>query len=97
LLLRPNVLDFIDTAFGTERLDMQIEEVQVPAGSPIAGKTIAASEIRQKCGVLVLALKRADGALAFNPAPDDIIHAGDHLIAIGGSDHLEKLETLVGS
>jgi len=97
LLLRPNVLDFIDTAFGTERLDMQIEEVQVPAGSPIADKTIAASEIRQKCGVLVLALKRADGTLAFNPAPDDIIHAGDHLIAIGSTEHLEKLETFVGS
>jgi voltage-gated potassium channel len=97
LLLRPHVLDFIDTAFGTERLDMQIEEVLVPEGSPIANKTIADSEIRQKTGVLVLALKRADGTLAFNPSPDDLIRAGDHLIAIGGTDHLEKLEVLVGS
>lgn len=97
LLLRPNVLDFIDTAFGTERLDMQIEEVQVPQGSPLTNKTIADSEIRQKCGVLVLALKHADGTLSFNPAPDATIRAGDHLIAIGSSDHLEKLENLVGS
>jgi voltage-gated potassium channel len=97
LLLRPNVLDFIDTAFGTERLDMQIEEVLVPQGSPLANKTIADSEIRQKCGVLVLALKRADGTLNFNPAPDAAIRAGDHLIAIGSTEHLEKLETLVGS
>ncbi len=28
LLLRPNVLDFIDTAFGTERLDIEIGEVR---------------------------------------------------------------------
>ena len=97
LLLRPNVLDFIDTAFGSERLDMQIEEVLVPQGSPLANRTIADSEIRQKCGVLVLALKRADGSLNFNPAPDDTIRAGDHLIAIGAADHLEKLETLVSS
>ena len=97
LLLRPNVLDFIDTAFGTERLDMQIEEVLVPSGSPLANKSLADSEIRQRCGVLVLALKRADGSLNFNPAPDDTIRAGDHLIAIGSTDHLEKLETLVGS
>lgn len=97
LLLRPNVLDFIDTAFGTERLDVQIEEVQVPAGSPLANKSIAASEIRQNCGVLVLALKHADGSLTFNPAPSETIRAGDHLIAIGSADHLEKLEALVGT
>lgn len=97
LLLRPNVLDFIDTAFGTERLDMQIEEVLVPSSSSLANKSLADSEIRQKCGVLVLALKRADGSLNFNPAPDDTIRAGDHLIAIGSADHLEKLESLVVS
>lgn len=94
LLLRPNVLDFIDTAFGTERLDIEIGEVRVPENSSLAGKTLAEADVRQRTGVLVLALKRASGKLDFNPAPDARIQAGDFLIAIGSSDHLSKLETL---
>ncbi len=94
LLLRPNVLDFIDTAIGSERLDIQIEEVQIPGGSPLAGKSLAAADIRQATGVLVLGLKRASGRLEFNPAPETVIESGDCLIAIGSSEHLEKLESL---
>jgi len=95
LLLRPNVLDFIDTAFGTERLDVEIGEVRVPDRSGLVGQSLGAADIRKTTGVLVLALKGRDGSLNFNPAPDTVIHAGDCLIAIGGSDHLAKLETLV--
>jgi K+/H+ antiporter YhaU regulatory subunit KhtT len=39
-------------------------------------------------------LKRLDGRLEFNPAPDTVIEGGDCLIGIGSSDHLEKLESL---
>ncbi len=95
LLLRPNVLDFIDTAFGSERLDIQIEEVKIPDSSPLAGKRLDELDIRQKTGVLVLALKRADGVLNFTPAPETVVRPGDYGIAIGGDDHLAKLASLV--
>jgi voltage-gated potassium channel len=94
ILLQPHVIDFIDAAFGTQRLDVQIEEVRVPGNSALAGKSLAATDIRQSTGALVLALKRPDGTLSFNPAPDAIIHAGDCLIAVGSVDHLKKLEHL---
>lgn len=94
LLLRPNVLDFIDTAFGTERLDIEIGEVRVPEQSRLVGRSLAEADVRQRTGVLVLALKRADGNLTFNPAPEAVIQPGDYLIAIGSTDHLEKLDSL---
>jgi voltage-gated potassium channel len=96
LLLRPHVLDFIEAAFGDRRLDIQIEEVRVPDGSELVGKTLAATDIRQSTGVLVLALKRADGSLNFNPEPETVVHPGDWLIAVGSADHLKKLEGLAG-
>ncbi len=40
LFLRPNVLDFIDTAFGTERLDIEIGEVRIPERSALAGRKL---------------------------------------------------------
>jgi voltage-gated potassium channel len=97
LLLQPNVLDFIDTAFGTERFDVEIAEVIVPAGSLLAGQTLAKSPIRQESGVIVLALKPATGAMVFNPAPETVISAGDCLIVIGSDEQLKKLEGLARS
>lgn len=94
VLMRPHVLDFIDTAFGGDRLDMQIEQVRVGEKSTLAGKTLAACGIRQKTGVMVLALKGEDGKLNFNPEPDAVINPGDHLIAVGSADHLQRLESL---
>jgi len=65
--LRPNVIDFIDTATARDRkLDWEIEEIQVPAASRYAGQTIAGSRIRQDMNVIVLAIKRASG-MRFNP------------------------------
>ena len=95
ILIQPHVIDFIETAFGTERMDIQIEEVEVPAGSPLAGKTLAGANIGQNTGVLVLALRHSNGTLSFNPAADTVIQPGDCLIAIGPTDPLKKLDTLV--
>ncbi len=97
LLLRPNVLDFIDTAIGTERLDIEIGEVRVNEGSELAGKSFADSAIREHAGVIVLAVKDATGAMTFNPAPTAQIRPGDCLIVIGGDAQLRKLEAIAGA
>jgi voltage-gated potassium channel len=94
LFLRPNVLDFIDTAFGTERLDIEIGEVKIPPQSILAGRKLSDPVIRQQAGVIVLAVKDAEGKMLFNPSEDSVIRAGDCLIVIGGDDRLKKLEGL---
>jgi voltage-gated potassium channel len=96
LLLRPNVLDFIDTAFGTERFDIEIGEVCVTEPSALVGKTLADSAIRQQAGVIILSMKSADGKMVFNPSPDAVIRANDYLIVIGSDEQLKKLEALAG-
>jgi len=97
LFLRPNVLDFIDTAFGSEQLDIEIGEVKIPEGSVLVGKNLADSMIRQQADVIVLAVKNAEGKLAFNPAAESVIRAGDCLIVIGGDERLKKLESLANA
>lgn len=97
LLLRPNVLDFVDAAFGTERLDVEIGEVRIEAKSPLVGKTLGDSMIRQQADVIILGVKPADRALLFNPAPETVIRASDTLIVIGADTHLKKLEALAAA
>jgi voltage-gated potassium channel len=90
--LRPNVVDFLDSAMLKGKHLLEIEEVEVDAGSRVAGKTLEGSRIRQELGVIVLAIKGADAGMRFNPPPDAMIQVGDHLIAMGDPDGLRRLE-----
>src|SRR5271165_2811422 len=89
--MRPNVVDFFDTAMNQKR-PLEIEEVKVSKGAPLVGKTLEGSRIRQELGVVVLAIKGENTPMRFNPPPDEVIHEGDHLIAMGDPDGLRKLE-----
>ncbi len=89
--MRPHVVDFFDTAMNRQ-LPLEIEEVQVRMGSRVAGQTLEGSRIRQELGVIVLAIKGEGSLMRFNPSPDEVIHAGDHLIAMGEPEGLRRLE-----
>jgi voltage-gated potassium channel len=89
--LRPNVLDFLDSATVKIGVDLEIAEVQIGGQSRYIGQTFRESKMRGDFGLIVLAVKR-DGQMQFNPGPDDRMNSGDYLIAIGESAGLRKLE-----
>ena len=93
--LRPNVLDFLDSATVKIGVDLEIAEVQIGAQSRYVGQSFRESKMRGDFGLIVLAVKR-NGNMQFNPGPDDRISAGDYLIAIGESAGLRKLEEAAG-
>jgi|Deesub1362B_J571_1020462.scaffolds.fasta_scaffold00078_56 voltage-gated potassium channel len=93
-VLKPAVVDFIEFATRTGNLELQMEEVRVEEGSPIVDKTIHESGIGRELGVIVVAIKRAEGEMKFNPMHNTVIRAGDTLIAIGEIARLKKLEKL---
>jgi voltage-gated potassium channel len=95
-VLRPTVVDFIELATGAEHLDLQIEEVQIQPGSPLAGSALQASRLRLDLGVIIVAIKRPQGHMVFNPPGDAVMEAGDTLIALGGRAPLDQLEALAG-
>ncbi len=93
--LRPNVLDFLDIA--TDRsgsLEMVIEEIKVGQQSSLAQSTVGSSGIHHEFGIMILAIRGADGGIRFNPRAQDPIHGGDYLIAMGEPAQLMKLEAL---
>jgi len=57
---------------------------------------VGSSGIHHRFGVMILAIRRADGQTRFNPVATDQIHAGDFLIAMGEPPQLQKLESLAG-
>jgi voltage-gated potassium channel len=73
-----------------------MEDVPVTEGSPLAGRTLAESDIPGRLGVLVAAMKSASGGMAFNPPPQTHVVAGDVLVVLGDTARVRALETALG-
>jgi voltage-gated potassium channel len=94
-LLRPHVVTFLDvaSAFGRTDLDLAIEQVPVTPGSFLSSKSLAEAHLSRTYGVIVLAVRRQDGAMQFNPQADLRLEPGDLLIAMGERQKLKQLES----
>lgn len=99
-LMRPRVQRFIDTAFSPLAeggLDLQVEELRISEKCAIANQTLAQVDAERRFGVIILAIRREDGHLEFNPGREGIAAPGENLIAIGDTEALKKLETFLGA
>ena len=92
-LLRPHVSQFLD--FTSRK--MGIEQVEVMPGSGIDGKSLEEVRLRREMGIIVLAIKRREGHMEFNPPAEACLNGGDFLIVMGAADDLPKLEALLGA
>ncbi|MBL8215870.1 MAG: potassium channel protein [Bryobacterales bacterium] len=94
-ILKPHVQEFMDEFTRSMGLKASMEQVSVQAGCEMDGRSLRDMQLRREIGVIVLAIRRAAGAMEFNPPADALIHAGDFLIVMGEPDALRKLETLL--
>ena len=69
--------------------------VKLQEDSPVAEKTIAASQIRSRTGVSVVGVLHHGKAIITNPGPDHVLHAGDLLALIGTREQFEEFEKLL--
>ena len=94
ILLRPQVVSFLDVVTGDEELKLRLEELAVPADSPLVGQTLAEAQIPNKTGLIVIAIRHAgeDGAFLYNPGPDEQLRANDVLIVLGGPEQIDSLQ-----
>lgn len=93
-VLRPAVLDFIEDATGQGHAELQMEEQLVQPGSSLDGKTVGSSGLRSRLGLILVAIRRQDGHLAFNPEDDSPVAAGDTLITLGSREQLGRADAL---
>ena len=96
-VLRPNIVEFVDLVVERKHLELQLEEITVEDDSKFKGKTLQESGIRRELGLIVVAIKKATGAMLFNPSSETMIEKGDILIVLGEKKHLGMLEKLVQS
>lgn len=93
LLLSPRAVDFFETALHTGNKSLNIGDIVVGLGSAAADKTLAMLQVPQKTGATLLAVLRT-GTDVMTPRGDLELEVGDHLLALGTAEQLEKLEKL---
>jgi CPA2 family monovalent cation:H+ antiporter-2 len=89
--------DFAPLALGEVRraLDtLRVEFLEIPKGSPMAGRTLHDSGIREATGALVVAVGR-DGEVVHAPDSHFELHEGDTILVAGAAEQVSQVEGLV--
>lgn len=95
VMTKPHVFQFIDFTTNNIGLDVGIEQIRVPAASGYASKTLEELQVRRDLGVIVLAIRKSDGRMLFNPPAEAAIQEGDFLIAMGENVNLRRLSHML--
>ena len=48
------------------------------------------ADIKRRTGVIVIAIKRADGQVEFPPSGDELLAPGDTIVLLGNRAHLDQ-------
>jgi len=91
-ILKPAVMSFLEEAMDYDRLNVELEEVKVAERSAYSGKRLVDTDIRKELNLIIIAVKKADGQMVFNPGPYTVIEDNDTLIAMGERQNLARFE-----
>jgi voltage-gated potassium channel len=94
-IIRPAVVELMEIAMKRESLHLQLKEIKVNETANLPGTTLRESGIRSKLDLIVVAIKKEDGSMLFNPAFNTSIVRGDTLITLGQKANLDSLAELV--
>ncbi len=86
-LVATNILDYIE-------LSPDYSIAEIVSAAEWEGKSLQELNMRTKYGINVMALKR-NNEVNISPTAEDIIHEGDIIVAIGGTEELNELENKI--
>ena len=70
---------------------MSLRSIRLTASSPIIGKPLAQTNIREDYYCIIVKVQRADGEFV-NPQPDTVLHAGDLIWVVGDESQFKKMK-----
>jgi voltage-gated potassium channel len=88
LITRPSTADLIELVTETSRLNFELDEIDVPETSRLAGMTVRETAAHRQHGLLVVAVKDKQGHMELNPDAGYVFQAGDIVILMGYTEHI---------
>ncbi|MBN2123943.1 MAG: potassium channel protein [Deltaproteobacteria bacterium] len=94
-IIKPAVMDFLEFTVHNREIGLEMGELIVGDNSSLNGLTLIESGIRQQLDVIIVAIRKKEGEMKFNPSSQTRIRAGDTLIALGKIDDLKELSRIL--
>ena len=94
-ILRPTVTDFLELTLVEKGRNIQMEEMPVDASSKLIDVALQDSRIRKDLDLIIVAVRKPEGQMLFNPSSQTKLQGGDMVVAIGEKQNLERLEKIL--
>ena len=86
---RGSSVEFAELVTRRSSLAIEMDEVPVTSQGPLDGLSLRDADIGRRTGVMVIAVKRADGRVEFPPSGDEPFAAGDTAVLLGRRSNLD--------
>lgn len=96
LILKPNIISFLDVLTHTDQVPLRLEEIRLSKNSPLIDKTLSKAMIPQKTGLMVIAVKdEIKNKYIFNPSASIKLDENIRLIVLGEEEKILNLKNYV--
>ena len=89
-MIRPTVVNFLDSMLRSQQGNLRIHQIEVGTDSPVVGKPLRESGLKDRFGLLVMGCQRGGGDIEFNPPPEQALEPGMILIVMGAVDDINR-------
>ena len=93
MITRPSTADLMEMVGESSFTDLELDEVIVAKESHLVGHTVRETEAHRRFKLLVVAVKREDGTLLFNPDADHRFAANNTLMIMGHSEDILRFRS----
>lgn len=94
MLLNPAVDELVDMA--VTGADIEVSKLRMGELPGAMGKSLRELDLRNKTGLMVVAIVHADGSRDFSPAPESVLNDGDECIVVGQQGGVATMLELFG-
>lgn len=94
-LIRPVVVEFLDQMMRDKSLTVRFEEIDLPEGSPFAGRKLSELPIDPEMSLRVVALRGVDKLFHYNPGGNERLIGGTSLIVLGATADVRLVQSRV--
>ena len=94
LLTNPSAVEFAELVTRHSSLAIEMEEIPVRSRGTLDGHTLRDLDIGRRTGVIVIAVKRADGRVEFPPSGEEPFGANDTAVLLGLRTNLDAFRLL---
>jgi voltage-gated potassium channel len=93
LVTNPAAVQFAELVTKRTSLAIEMDEILIKEAHALAGLSVREADVKRRTGVIVVAIKRADGRLEFPPSGDEILAHGDTVVLLGLRANLDQFRS----